>query len=330
MTENLSTETANGAAAPSVAIKPLSAGGMLRAAREASGLHIAALAVSMKVPVKKLEALEADRFDDLPDAVFVRALASSVCRTLKIDAASVLEKLPASGAQRLSTEERGLNAPFHAPGDMGRVTVPTGMLKPAPLLVIALLFGAVALMFVPETKIADTQSKQMVVSEQPTKEVFQTPLPREEAPNLPKTVVVSEPVQAVPVAQTVVSAPPVVTVSADKVIAVPPSAASSAPSGVKSDPQVVKTEDKATPQGVLIPNLVTLKAKNTAWVEVVDSKGAVQVRKTMVAGESITASGVAPLSVVVGRVDAIDVEVRGKPFSLVGIGIDNVARFEVK
>ena len=330
MTEDLVTGIENGADATPAAMKPLTAGGMLRAAREASGLHIAALAVSMKVPVKKLEALEADRFDDLPDAVFVRALASSVCRTLKIDAASVLEKLPASGAQRLSTEERGLNAPFHAPGDVGRVTVPTGMLKPAPLLVIALLFGAVALMFVPDIKTADTQGKQMVISEQPTKEVFQTPLPREEGPNLPKTVVVSEPVQAVPVAQTVVSAPPVVTVSAEKVVAVPPSAVSSAPSGVKTDPQVVKTEDKSTPQGVVIPNLVTLKAKNTAWVEVVDSKGTVQVRKTMVAGESITASGVAPLSVVVGRVDAIDVEVRGKPFSLVGIGIDNVARFEVK
>ena len=39
----------------------MTAGALLRAAREASGLHIAALAVAMKVPVKKLEALEADR-----------------------------------------------------------------------------------------------------------------------------------------------------------------------------------------------------------------------------------------------------------------------------
>ena len=38
----------------------LTAGALLRQAREASGLHIAALAVTMKVPVKKLEALESD------------------------------------------------------------------------------------------------------------------------------------------------------------------------------------------------------------------------------------------------------------------------------
>lgn len=68
-----------------VAAPQVTAGELLRQAREAAGLHVAALAVSMKVPVKKLEALEADRLDLLPDAVFVRALASSVCRTLKID-----------------------------------------------------------------------------------------------------------------------------------------------------------------------------------------------------------------------------------------------------
>ena len=68
------------------AVEPdLTAGMLIRRAREASGLHIAALAVSLKVPVKKLEALEANRFELLPDAVFVRALAGSVCRTLKID-----------------------------------------------------------------------------------------------------------------------------------------------------------------------------------------------------------------------------------------------------
>jgi cytoskeletal protein RodZ len=58
---------------------------MLRDARHAAGIHIEALAVALKVPVSKLEALEADNYQVLPDAVFVRALASSVCRSLKID-----------------------------------------------------------------------------------------------------------------------------------------------------------------------------------------------------------------------------------------------------
>ena len=57
----------------------------LSEAREAAGLHIAALAAALKVPVRKLEALEAGRYEELPDLTFARALASSACRQLRID-----------------------------------------------------------------------------------------------------------------------------------------------------------------------------------------------------------------------------------------------------
>ena len=67
------------------------AGALLKAARERQGLHIAALAAAIKVSPRKLDALENDRWDELPDATFTRALAQTVCRTLKIDARPVLE-----------------------------------------------------------------------------------------------------------------------------------------------------------------------------------------------------------------------------------------------
>ncbi|MDB5966089.1 MAG: hypothetical protein JWQ72_2589, partial [Polaromonas sp.] len=86
------------------AVQTPSAGSLLRRAREAAGLHIAALALALKVPVKKLEALEADRYDELSDAVFVRALAASVCRNLKIDPAPVLQRLPATATPRLAAQ----------------------------------------------------------------------------------------------------------------------------------------------------------------------------------------------------------------------------------
>ena len=73
---------------------PVTAGFLLRLAREANGLHIAALAVSIRVPVKKLEALEANRLDELHDPVFIRALAGLVCRALKIEPAPVMDLLP--------------------------------------------------------------------------------------------------------------------------------------------------------------------------------------------------------------------------------------------
>ena len=89
-----------------------SAGRLLREARERQGLALEALAASMKVQVRKLELLEADRFDELPDATFTRALAQAVCRTLKIDAAPVLALLPAARGHRIEQVSEGLNAPF--------------------------------------------------------------------------------------------------------------------------------------------------------------------------------------------------------------------------
>lgn len=90
-----------------------SAGALIRRARESAGVHIASLAVALKVPVRRLEALEADRYDLLTDAVFVRALASSVCRSLKIDPAHILPLLPRNQAQPLSVEGH-INEPFRS------------------------------------------------------------------------------------------------------------------------------------------------------------------------------------------------------------------------
>ena len=74
-------------------------------------MHIAALAAALKVTPRKLDALENDRYDELLDATFARALAQTVCRTLKIDAEPVLSKLPQpiDNGMRLGS---GLNAPL--------------------------------------------------------------------------------------------------------------------------------------------------------------------------------------------------------------------------
>ena len=55
--------------APSGSSATPTAGQMLRELREASGIHAAALAGSLKVPLRQLEALEHDRIDQLPDAL---------------------------------------------------------------------------------------------------------------------------------------------------------------------------------------------------------------------------------------------------------------------
>jgi cytoskeleton protein RodZ len=133
----------------SMARPDLGAGARLKRAREAAGMHVGALAVMLKVPVHRLEALESERWDLLPDAVFVRALAGSVCRALKVDATPVLEKLPNPTRQPVAPDD-GLNAPFRAAQGQGPVTLAASQLtRPLVLAVLALLLGAVVLVFLP-------------------------------------------------------------------------------------------------------------------------------------------------------------------------------------
>src|SRR5258706_15083425 len=134
------------AAAPQPAAHDgVTAGALLRQAREAAGLHVAALAVSLKVPVRKLEALEDNRWDLLTDLVFVRALASSVCRTLKADPQPILERLPQMTTPRLVHSGDGINTPFRSPSDGAPPTWFDQMTKPVFLAVFALLLGALVL-----------------------------------------------------------------------------------------------------------------------------------------------------------------------------------------
>ena len=83
------------------------AGAMIRAAREALGLDQAALAAMLKIPLRRIDALEQGRHDELQGATFERALAQAACRVLKIDSKPVLALLPREGANTLSDSARG-------------------------------------------------------------------------------------------------------------------------------------------------------------------------------------------------------------------------------
>ncbi|HET8747917.1 MAG TPA: helix-turn-helix transcriptional regulator, partial [Ramlibacter sp.] len=126
----------------------VSAGTLLRQAREAAGLHVATLAANLKVPVRKLEALEEDRYEELPDAVFARALASSVCRTLKVDPAPVLQRLPQTPQPRLA-EGQAINAPFRSPSDGPAPGLLKQVSRPVVLTVVLLLLAALGLIVLP-------------------------------------------------------------------------------------------------------------------------------------------------------------------------------------
>jgi cytoskeleton protein RodZ len=304
------------------------AGMLLRRAREAAGLHVAALAVSMKVPVKKLEALETDRLDLLPDAVFVRALAASVCRALKIDAAPVLKLLPQTSTPRLDADERGINTPFHAASDAKVRALPAFVTRPSVLAVGALLVGVLVVGFFPESNAPQvTAATPLTSATKEVAEVAVTPVvaPAPVQPEVRFATTTPDLTKPADAPKPVIEPAPLVAAPASAPVVAPPASAAVAKVPVAAIQAASAPSASGSVGGVL-----SFKAKGESWVEVTDAKGVVQLRKTLAKGEAAAASGALPLSVVIGRADMTVVEVRGQAFSLDAISKDNVARFEVK
>jgi len=276
-----------------------SAGQMIRAARTAQGVHIAALAASIKVSVRKLEALEADRFEDLPDATFARALAQTVCRSLKIDPAPVLALLPAPGSvSQLEQVSRGLNQPFRDPADTRDGLAGLGFLRrPALWGPLLLTVGAVVLWWVPSSTWQSLLGRDAEVA----------------APGVTVEVVPVEP-----------------SASAD-VPASPASEAASAQQVPASDvpnPAPVAASPVPSPAATNAPLVV--RTSGESWVEIQDARGRMLVSRLLAPGEELELDGAFPMRVRIGNADGTELRVRGEVFDMTPFRRENVARFDIR
>jgi cytoskeleton protein RodZ len=288
----------------------LSAGHLLREARLKAGVHVAVLSVNLKVPVRQLEALEANEFDADKGPVFYRGLAASVCRQLNLDPAPVLALLPRPSGQ--------LAAGKH----MLQTTAPPRLSKSetfqtrSSLKVFGLgaLLLALTLAFVwmpsplqwtwlervklpwasPDSPTEVTQEIQMVPSLVSSNEAS-----------------VSAPV--VPLSPSVAAMP----------TTVPASVLPNLPTAANS------------PGAPVLPNSANsvpwvFAASSESWLELRDAQNSVVWSGVLKAGETARIESPLPVRVVVGRAQAVSVTLRGAAFDLKPHTQVAVARFEVK
>jgi cytoskeleton protein RodZ len=317
------------------AASPDTAGALLRAARQAQGLHVAALATTLKVPPRKLEALESDRYDEFQGATFVRALAQAACRALKIDPGPVLERLPELDSGALSQLERGLNAPFRERGARRESAEMPAASSAVLLVVVALILGTLAFMFWP----ANWHLPSLTSVTAPPTSAADTPPVETGAPlNVPGAPVgaasVAEsafpasalPTAGLPAAQLPGQAGVSSTVPPQPASAAGARGAASAPGAVSPAPAPVASTALAAPGGTMLQ----LQAHKPSWIEVVDGRSQVLLARTLAAGEAVGFDGVLPLRVKIGNVAGTEVSFRGRPVDLAPQTRDNVARLELK
>jgi len=267
------------------------AGTLLKQARERAGVHLGMLAVALKVPVSHLTALESDAHAQLPGPVFVRGLAASVCRQLKVDAAPVLALLPLA-PQRLQAMPSSLEP--GRPEFWGRSSNRRLTMSRQFVLLALLMLALIALV----SWLPEWPTSAALVAE---------PVPQ---------VVASDP--ATPLAPMVVLLPSDAIVESLpgtlKPVVQPGTAGTALPVPASSAPLELVFKGKA----------------DEAWVEVQDRTGTVVFSKLVKSGETHVVKGVPVLTVVVGFADAIDVVVRGQTLDLTPFSRGAVARFEVK
>ncbi|WP_119154401.1 helix-turn-helix domain-containing protein [Caldimonas tepidiphila] len=298
----------------------MTAGQMLRAAREQNGMPLSALASAIKVTPQKLEALEADRLDALPDATFARALAKTVCRFLKVDPAPVLAQLPDVRMSELEHVAQGLNQPFRDGTRRQELLKADTLRRPVVVVSALLVVAALILWALPAGMLPSMDDGE--AAQDP---VVETPLPGTGA-------VPSEPVPLDPAASGVAPA-------ATPPLAVPPPAALPAvppPAAVPPAPAPAAPSPASVPAAAVVPaagqaaDAVVVRASAPSWVELRDADGRTLLSRQLAGGEAVTLAGRFPMQLKVGNVGGTELTVRGKPFDLRAQSRNNVARLELQ
>lgn len=280
-----------------------SAGALLKAAREGQGLHIAALAAAIKVAPRKLDALENDRWSELPDATFTRALAQTVCRTLKIDARPVLDLLPQPNVMALEPGNGGLNTPFDGRSGRDEPGLAGLAIRPMVLAAAVLMVAALVVYFLPPGLWSPGKSPPVAAS---------APMPASADAAAATEASAASAATAVSAAQFVAGA-----------------AASAPPIAGESISSAPPPDGAASAAAAAAAGLVQLSTSEPSWVDVRDASGQVLLSRNLLPGESVGLDGALPIRLVIGNAAATRLAFRGRPVDLAARTRDNVARVEL-
>ena len=277
------------------------AGALLRAAREKQGLRLEALAATTKVLPARLEALEAGRIDELPDATFARALAQTVCRALKTDPAPVLALMPGNRLSRLERVDEGLNTPFRE--HSGRLMDAQDWLpwqRPVPWLAAVLLLTAAAFLLLPRKATIDEGG--VVLVSPPQELAASASLPPAAEPVVPDPAASAAAVSSPDAA----AAPGQPAMAAAAATATLPASAAAAPPALPADG-------------------LSIRGLQASWVQVTDATGKVLLSRTVAQGETVVVDGALPLKLRIGNVVGTELNFRGKLVDLAPANRNNLA-----
>lgn len=333
---------------------PLSAcGGALRAAREKQKLSVQDIASQLRLGVRQVEALEADRYDKLPEPSIVRGFIRNYAKLLKIDSSPILAAygvlVPNTTPQSFAVKSTanasiiGENrAHFSIKSFVGLLLTfafvvwffyyYTQVIKPN---VASDLTKINAPAIEADTTTSNTEFALPAAERQPdTVTSVELPTPEANVSNTPPVAadnnlpITTDASQAT--AQTQPTPPPATSVAPEDSTAVnvPPVKPSITPAPAVLPSAIEQTASQPTAVETKSAQLV-IDATEETWVNITDNSGKQVYSKVIAAGSSESLRASPPLSITVGNAQATAISVNGKPLDLLAHTRDRVARIKV-
>jgi cytoskeleton protein RodZ len=311
VSNTIDSETTPASAGP----RQTTAGSKLKAAREAAGLSLDAVAQQLKLAPRQVKALEDDDWQRLPGRTFARGFARNYARFVRLDPEAVLALLP--GPDTTPALERPALAASRRP--MGEIPIQR-VSKPSMLrwLIPLLLVGVVAAIAYYEFSRSRLRSLPDMMSSAVSHRSAVSPATPPMARTAPSTSGTATTVLPNPMAGASI-APPAASATKDSTMTQPGPAAVGAPGAGAA------TVGAPAPEASLV-----LKFRGTSWVEVKDANGRVVVQMTGGSGMTQTVSAVPPIELALGNAPDVDVTFRGRPLDLSPYVRGGVARVALR
>jgi len=281
--------------------RPLTAtaGTLLGAAREASGLSIDAVAQQLKLAPRQVRAIEEDDYAHLPGRTFVRGFVRSYARLIRLDPDKVLAALPA-GATAPALEAPTLQPTAPTMGELPT----TDHSKPGwarwaiPLTLAAVVAAAAVYEWVRPAGVArpTTTKDPAVVAEGPA---IVPASPDTSGTPLPNPVGAGKP-------------------AAEPSPAREPAPASASTAGTSETPVTSATEQP-----------LAFAFRDYSWTEVRDRSGRLLLSGMNPGGSAQNLSGTPPFDIVIGNAADVRLTYKGDPVDLAPYTRQNVARLRL-
>ena len=274
-------------------------GAVLAAARDAAGLTQSDVAGQMRISLRQLEAIEADRYEQLPGPVFVRGFIKNYARLLNLEPAPLLQALEPALDGDLPLRAQ------HYEGAMpdarsGRARLWLGIF----FVLLAVVLGAAAYEYW-RSRTADESTTPAIESVPKSPNTSATPPAEIVAP--------SNTVEPVPLA---------------------PERVDDATTGTEKG---VQSADVTRSAGVAAPvqqapgaSRLHIQFVRDSWLEVREKDGKVLFSGMGTAGTDQNIDGAPPLELVVGNASGVRITYNLQPVDLTARASRNIARFTLE